>query len=72
MVADSSVDGFTWWVSPLQGKGFTHLCEYLHQQQSYVMSLHDLMTSNNSKMDWYNTLYLNCGHNVTFDDLNLV
>ena len=38
------------------------------------MPLHDLMTSNNSKMDWYNTLYLNYGHNVTlnFDYLNLV
>ena len=25
------------------------------------------MTSNNPKMDWYNILYLNYGHNVTFN-----
>ena len=43
------------------------LCEYLYQQKSYVMLLLDLITSNNSKMDWYKTLYLNCGHNVTFN-----
>ena len=32
----SSVEGFLWWVSPLQEKDFLQLCEYLHQQ-SYVM-----------------------------------
>ena len=47
----SSVEGFLWWVSPLQGKDFLQLCEYLHQQQSYVMPLLDLMTSNNTKID---------------------
>ena len=31
------------------------------------LTLLDLMTSNNSKKDWYNILYLNCGHNVTFN-----
>ena len=31
------------------------------------MPLLKLMTSNNSKMDWYNTLYFNCGHNMTFN-----
>ena len=63
----SSVECFTWWIPLLQGKDFVQLCEYLHQQQSYVMPLLDQMTSNNSKMDWYNTLYLNYGHNVTFN-----
>ena len=43
------------------------LCQYLHQQQSCVMPLFNMMTSNNLKMDWYNTLYLNYGHNVTFN-----
>ena len=34
------------------------------------MPLLHLMTSNNPKMDWCNTLYFNYGHNVTcnFDD----
>ena len=59
----SSVEGFLWWVSLLQGKNFLQLCEYLHQQQSYVMPLLDLMTSNNPKRDWY----LNYGHIVTFN-----
>ena len=63
----SSVEGFLWWVSPLQGKDFLQLCEYLHQQQSYVMPLLDLMTSNNPKRDWFNILYLNYGHIVTFN-----
>ena len=27
----------------------------------------DLMTSNNPKRDWFNILYLNYGHNVTFN-----
>ena len=58
----SSVGGFPRWISPLQGKYFLQLCEYLHQQQSYVMPLLDLMTSNNPKMDW-----CNYGHNVTFN-----
>ena len=32
----------------------------------------NLMTSNNPKMDWCNTLYFNYGHNVTFNfDFNL-
>ena len=30
------------------------------------MPLLDLMISNNPQMDWYNILYLNYGHNVTF------
>ena len=63
----SSVEGFLWWVSPLQGKDFLQLCEYLHQQQSYVMPLLNQMTSNNPKMDSCKALYLNCGHNVTFN-----
>ena len=63
----SSIEGFTWCVSPLQGKDFPQLGQYLHQQQLYVMPLFNLMTSNNPKMDWYNTLYLNYGHNVTFN-----
>ena len=66
----SSVEGFPWWTSPLQGKDFLQVCEYL-QQQSYVMPLH-LMTSNNLKMDWCNTLHFTYGHNVTFNfDFNL-
>ena len=32
-----------------------------------MMPLLNLMTSNNPKLDWCNTLYLNCGHNVTFN-----
>ena len=63
----SSIEGFPWWVTPLQGKDFLQLCKYIHQQQPYVMPLLDLMTSNNPKMDWYNILYLNYGHNVTFN-----
>ena len=62
----SSVEGFPWWASPLQGKDFLQICEYL-RQQSYVMPLLNLMTSNNPKMDWCNTLCLNYGHNVTFN-----
>ena len=31
------------------------------------MPLLKLMTSNNPKMDWCNTLYFNYGHNVTFN-----
>ena len=45
---------------------FFHVCKYLRQQQSYVMPLLHLMTSNNPKMDWCNTLYFNYGRNVTF------
>ena len=47
-------------------KDFLQVCEYL-RQQSYVMPLLHLMTSNNPKMDWCNTLYFNYGHNVTFN-----
>ena len=54
----SSVEGFPWWGSPLQGKDFLQVCEYLRQPQSYVMPLLNLMTSNTPKMDWCNTLYL--------------
>ena len=53
----SSVEGFWRWTSPLQGKDFLQVCEYLCPQQSYVMPLLNLMTSNNPKMDWYNTLH---------------
>ena len=63
----SSVGGFPMWISPLQGKDFLQLCEYLHQQQSYAMPLLDLMTFNDPKMDWCNTLYINYRHNVTFN-----
>ena len=62
----SSVEGFPWWTSPLQGKDFLQVCEYL-QQQSHMMMPLRLMTSNNPRMDWCNTLYLNYGHNVTFN-----
>ena len=31
------------------------------------MPLLHLMTSNNPKMDWCNTMYFNYGHNVTFN-----
>jgi len=31
----SSVEGFPWWTSPLQGKDFLQVCDYLRQQQSY-------------------------------------
>ena len=61
----SSVEGFWWWMSPLQGKDFLQVCEHLRHQQSHVMSLLHLMTSNNPKVDWCNTLYPNYGHNVT-------
>lgn len=64
--ASSSVAGFPRWASPLQGKDFLQACVYFHQQQSYVMPLLNLMTSNNPKMDWCNTRYLNYGHNVIF------
>ena len=63
----SLVESFPWWVSVFQGKDFLQLCVFLRQQQSYVTPLLDLMTSNNPKMDWYNTLYLNYEHNITFN-----
>ena len=47
-------------------KDFLQVCKYF-QQQSHVMSLLHLMTSNNPKMDGCNTLYFNYGHNVTFN-----
>ena len=62
----SSVESFWWWTSPLQGKDFLQVCEYL-PQQSYVMPLLNLMTSNNPKRDQYNTLYFSCGHNMAFN-----
>ena len=39
----SSVEGFPWWTSPLQGKDFLQVCEYL-RQQSHAMPLLHLMT----------------------------
>ena len=42
----SSVEGFPWWTSPLQGKDFLQVCEYL-RQQSHAMPLLHLMTSTN-------------------------
>ena len=54
----SSVEGFPWWTSPLQGKDFLQVCEYLGQQ-SHAMPLLHLMTSTNPKMDWCNTLHFN-------------
>ena len=62
----SSVEIFPWWTSPLQGKDFLQVCEYL-RQQSHEMPLLHLMTFTNPKMDWCNTLYFNYGHNVTFN-----
>ena len=50
VLPSSSVEGFPWWTSPLQGKDFLQVCKYL-RQQSYVMPLLNLMTSNNPKMD---------------------
>ena len=65
-LTSSSVKGVPWWTSPLQGKDFLQVCKYL--QQSHVMPLLKLMTSNNLKMDW-----CNLRHNVTFHfDFNLV
>ena len=61
----SSVEGFLWWTSPLQGKDFLQVCEYL-RQQSHLMPLLRLMTSNNPRMDLCNTSYFNYGHNMTF------
>ena len=62
----SAVVVFPWWASPLQGKDFLQVCEYL-RQQSHAMPLCHLMTSTNPKMDWCNTLHSNYGHNVTFN-----
>ena len=45
----SSMEGVPLWTSPLQGKDFFQVCKYL--QQSHVMPLLKLMTSNNLKMD---------------------
>ena len=69
----SSVKGFfLGWTSPLQGKDFPQVCKYLWQQ-SHVMPLLKLMTSNNPKMNWCNTLYFSYEHNVTFHfDFNMV
>ena len=53
----SSIKGFPLWTSPFQGKDFLQLYEYLHQQQSYVTPLLDLMTPSNLKMDWCNYSY---------------
>lgn len=44
----SSVEGFPWWTSPLQGKDFLQVCKYL-QQQSHVMPLFKLMKSKEHK-----------------------
>ena len=61
----SSVKGVPWWTSPLQGKDFLQVCKYL--QQSHVMPLLHLMTSNNLKMDGCSS-----GPNGTFHfDFNL-
>ena len=46
----SSVEGFPWWTSPLEEKYFLQVYKYL-QQQSHVMPLLKLMTSNNLKKD---------------------
>ena len=46
----SLVEGFPWGTSPLQGKDFLPVWKYL-RQQSHVMPLLKLMTSNNLKMD---------------------
>ena len=62
----SSVEGFPWWTSPLQGKDFLQVCEYLRQQSRAMFLLH-LMTSTNPKMDWCSTLHFNYGHDVTFN-----
>ena len=40
----SSVEGFPWWTSPLHGKDFLQVCEYL-RKQSHAMPLLHLMTS---------------------------
>ena len=61
----SSSEGFPSWPFPLQGQDFLHVCN-LHKQL-YVMPLFNLMTSNNPKMDWWYSFYLNYGHNVTFN-----
>lgn len=45
------------------GKGLLQICDYYCQQQWRL----NLITSNNPKIDWYNTLYLNYGHNVMFN-----
>ena len=50
LLLSSSVEGFLWWTSALQGKDFLHVCKYL-QQQLHVMPLLHLMTSHNLKMD---------------------
>ena len=57
---------FPWWTFSLQGKDFLQVCEYL-PQQSYVMPLLNLMTSNKPKRDRYNTLYFSYGHNMAFN-----
>ena len=62
----SSVEGFLWRTSPLQGKDFLQVCKYLWQQ-SHVTPPLKLMPSNNPKIDLCNTFYFNNGHNVTFN-----
>ena len=63
----SSMEAFLWWTSPLQGKDFLQVCKCFQQPQSHVLPLLNLITFNNPKMDWCNTLYFNYGHNVTFN-----
>ena len=53
------------WTSPLQGKDFLQVCEYL--RQLHAMPLLHLMRSTNPKMDWCNILHFNYGHNATFN-----
>ena len=65
-LSSSSVKGFPWWTSPLQGKDFLQVCKYL-RQQLHAMPLLHLMTSTNPKMDWCSTLYFTYRHNVTFN-----
>ena len=58
----SSIEGLTWWVSPLQGKDFCQLCKNLHQQQSYAAPLLNLRHLTILKWNW---CYY--GHNVSFN-----
>ena len=51
----------------IQRKRFSPSLQIFLQRQSYVMLLLNLMTFNNPKMDWCNTLYLNYGHYETFN-----
>ena len=53
------------WSVPPSHQLKTSQSRFLHFKEKTFFN--SVMTSSNPKMDWYNILYLNYGHNVTFN-----